>query len=421
MVLKRSKALSLGFPALVSQGSLALWGVISILIARQLPDDAYAAYALARSIEMFAGLLGGGFVLQALLKLGSEKQSRQTSATANTAMLVTLVFSILVSCLMLLFGGSLNSFYPDIPLQGITPLIAVVVVTGSLAHIPRNLLLTRLSTTRVMQADLVSFLIRGGIVGWLIYTGTLTGAVQVLKATALANMGAFLINSWNVRRIFEPSAGVNRTALNRVLGFAAFSLGTSFAGFIYTRTDILMLGKLAPPEDVAAYSASRALTSMVVMVSAAANMLLMPAISRDWTSGLKKTVMKRSIKAIGIVQLIQLPVVVALVVFPRQIIDLIYHGRYSENWPILAILGGLALVRPFGSIFSTASAAMSKPQYSFWCVLLSAAVNVTLNIILIPTMGGIGAAWATVAAVVSGAAAIVFLSIRHWRKEVCVS
>ncbi len=417
MVLKRSKALSLGFPALVSQGSLALWGVISILIARQLPDNAYAAYALARSVEMFAGLLGGGFVLQALLKLGSEKQSRQTSATANTAMLVTLVFSIVVSCFMLLFGGSLNSFYPDIPLQGITPLIAVVVVTGSLAHIPRNLLLTRLSTGKVMQADLVSFLIRGGIVGWLIYTGTLTGAVQVLKATALANVGAFLINSWNVRRIFDPSAGINRAALNRVLGFAVFSLGTSFAGFIYTRTDILMLGKLAPPEDVAAYSASRALTSMVVMVSAAANMVLMPAISRDWTSGLRKSVMKRSIRAIGIVQLIQLPVVVALVVFPRQIIDLIYHGRYSENWPILAILGGLALVRPFGSIFSTASAAMNKPQYSFWCVLLSAAVNVTLNIILIPTMGGIGAAWATVAAVVSGAAAIVFLSVRHWRKE----
>ncbi|MEA3265383.1 MAG: oligosaccharide flippase family protein [Candidatus Fermentibacteria bacterium] len=417
MVLKRSKALSLGFPALVSQGSLALWGVISILIARQLPDNAYAAYALARSIEMFAGLLGGGFVLQALLKLGSEKQSRQTSATANTAMLVTLVFSILVSCLMLLFGGSLNSFYPDIPLQGITPLIAAVVFTGSLAHIPRNLLLARLSTAQVMQADLVSFLIRGGIVGWLIYTGTLTGAVQVLKATALANLGAFLINSWNVRRIFEPSAGVNKAALKRVLGFAVFSLGTSFAGFIYTRTDILMLGKLAPPEDVAAYSASRALTSMVVMVSAAANMVLMPAISRDWTSGLRKSVMKRSVKAIGIVQLIQLPVVVALVVFPRQIIDLMYHGRYTENWPILAILGALSLVRPFGSIFSTVSAAMNKPQYSFWCILLSAAVNVTLNIILIPTMGGIGAAWATVAAVVSGAAAIVFLSIRHWRKE----
>lgn len=418
MALRRSKALDLGLPALVSQGSLALWGVISILIARQLPDNAYATYALSRSIEIFAGLLGGGFVLQALFKLGSEKHSAQTSATANTAMVVTMLFSILVSVSLLLFGGILNSFYPEIQLQCITPIIALVVITGSLAHIPRIILLTRLNTARVMRADLLSFLIRGGIVGWLIYTGTLTGTVQVLKATALANVGAFLLNAWNIRHIFEPSAGVNRAALKRVLKFAGYSLGTTFAGFIYTRTDILMLGKLAPPEDVAAYSASRALTSMVVMVSAAANMVLMPIISRDWTSGMRKVVIKTSMKAIGMVQLIQLPVVIALVVFPKQIINLVYQGKYAENWPILAILGGLALVRPFGSIFSTAGAAMNKPQYSFWSILISALVNVTLNIFLIPSMGGIGAAWATVAAVVSGAAAVMYLSLAHWKREV---
>lgn len=418
MDLKKSSLLNLGFPALVSQGSLALWGVISILIARQLPDDAYAAYALARSIEMFSCLLGGGFVLQALLKLGSERKSRETSALANTAILITITFSILAAVFLMLFGGCLDSFYPGIPLGSLLPLIALVVVTGSLVHIPRNLLLTQFNTSRVMQADLLSFLIRGGIVGWLIVDGTLTGAAQVLKATALANTGAFLLNSWNARHIFNPSAGVTSGAFNRVLRFAAYSLGTSLAGFVYTRTDILMLGRLAPPSDVAAYSASRALTSMVVMVSAAANMVLLPVVSRDWTSGLKKSVMKRTMKAICIVQLIQLPVVVALVAFPRQIIDLIYDGKYAGNWPILAILGGLALVRPFGSIFSTAAAAMNKPQYSFWSVLISAGVNVSLNIILIPRMGGTGAAWATVAAVFSGAAAVVYFALAHWKKEV---
>jgi O-antigen/teichoic acid export membrane protein len=374
-------------------------------------------YALSRSIELFGGLLGGGFVLSALLKLGSEKSSTQTSATANTAILVTLVFSLTTAVVLVLFGDSLDSFYPEIQLSGLPPVIALVVVTGALSQLPRNLLLTKLSTAKVMQADIVSFLIRGGIVGWLIYTGVLTGAVQVLKATALANTGAFFVSAWNARSIFDPSAGVNGASLRRVLKFASYSLGTSFAGFIYTRTDILMLGKLAPPEDVAAYSASRALTSMVVMVSAAANMVLMPAVSRDWTSGIRKSVMKRSMKAVAIVELIQLPVVAALVIFPVQIINTIYHGRYLANWPILAILGGLALVRPFGSIFSTVSSAMNKPQYSFWCILLSAGVNVTLNIVLIPRMGGIGAAWATVAAVVSGAVAVIILSVLHWMKE----
>lgn len=415
-VLKRSNTVNLGFPALVSQGSLAVWGILSILIARNLPDDAYAAYALARSIEMFAGLLGGGFVLQALLKIGSEKPSRETSAAANTAAVLTLAFSLVVGALLLLFGGALNSFYSDIDLAGIIPAIVLASVTGALAFIPRNMLLTRLGTGKVMQADLLSLLIRGGIVSWLIITGKLTGAVQVLQATALANIAAFFLSWWNARNCIELSAGMSRKALRRVTGFALYSLGTSLAGFVYTRTDILMLGKMAPPEDVAAYGASRALTSMVVMVSAAANMVLMPVISRAWTENRRDDLLRKTMKALLYVQLIQLPVVTILVLAPRWVIDTVYQGRYSENWPILAILGGLSLIKPFGSLFSTAGSAMGKPQYSFWSVLISAGVNVVLNILLIPRMGGQGAAWATAAAVFSGAVAVVILTLKRWSR-----
>lgn len=415
-VLRRNKTLNLGFPALVSQGSLAVWGIISILIARQLPDDAYAAYALARSIEMFAGLLGGGFVLQALLKLGSEKPSRETSQAANAASLLTLGFSLFAGAMLLVFRGALNSFYSDIDLNGIIPAIVLASVTGALAFIPRNLLLTRLGTGKVMQADLVSLSVRGGIVGWLIFSGKLTGAVQVLHATALANTAALLISGWNARHYFEPGAGLSRRALRRVSGFALFSLGTSLAGFVYTRTDILMLGKLAPPGDVAAYGASRALTSMVVMVSAAANMVLMPVISRAWSENRRSDLLKKTMKALLFVQLIQLPVVTVLVLFPKWVIDAVYQGRYADYWPILAILGGLSLIRPFGSLFSTAGSAMGKPQYSFWSVLISAVVNVGLNIVLIPKMGGQGAAWATAAAVFAGAIAVVILTLKRWRR-----
>ncbi len=360
---------------------------------------------------MFAGLLGGGFVLQALLKLGSERPSRETSAAANTAILLTVGFSIAVAVLLLLFQGVLDSFYSDIDLSRIIPSIALVAITGALAFIPRNLLLTKLGTGKVMYADILSLIIRGGIVGWLIYAGKLTGAEQVLRATALANTGAFILNFWHAKSLFDPAAGLSRDAFRRVAKFAGYSLGISLAGFVYTRTDILMLGKMAPAADVAAYSASRALTSMVVIVSAAANMVLMPVISRAWSENRRDAVIRMTMKALGIVQLIQLPVVVLLVCFPGFVIDAVYDGRYSANWPILAILGGLAVIRPFGSLFSTAGTAMNKPQYSFWSVLISAAVNIGLNLYLIPKMGGIGAALATCAAVFTGAVAAVILAL----------
>ena len=169
---------------------------------------------------MFAGLLGGGFVLQALLKLGSERPSRETSRAANTASLLTLVFSFTAGGALLLFGSALNSFYSDIDLSGIIPAIVMASVTGAFAFIPRNMLLARFGTGKVMHADLLSLSIRGGIVGWLIISGRLTGAVQVLHATALANIAAFGLSLWNARNCFELSAGISRKALKRVSGFA---------------------------------------------------------------------------------------------------------------------------------------------------------------------------------------------------------
>jgi len=365
---------------------------------------------------MFAGLLGGGFVLQALLKLGSEKPSGETSAAANSAALLTLGFSVAAGVLLLVFKNALNSFYSDIDLSGIIPAVVLASVTGAIAFIPRNILLTRLGTGKVMQADLLSLFIRGGVVSWLIFTGKLTGAAQVLHATAIANTAAFFLSGWNARHCIDLSAGISRNAFRRVTGFAVFSLGTSLAGFVYTRTDILMLGKMAPPADVAAYSASRALTSMVIMVSAAANMVLMPVISRAWSENRRHDLLKKTMKALLYVQLIQLPVVAVLTLAPKWTIDTVYQGRYTENWPILAILGALSIVKPFGSLFSTAGSAMGKPQYSFWSVLISAVVNVGLNIILIPRMGGVGAAWATAAAVIAGAVAVVILTMKRWNR-----
>ncbi len=369
-------------------------------------------------MEMFAGLLGGGFVLQALLKLGSERKSRETSAAVNTASAMTVGFSIITGALLLIFRNVLDSFYSGIDLQGVIPYIVLAAFTGSLAQIPRHMLLTRLGTGKVMFIDLLVFTVRGGIVGYLIISGKLTGVIQVLRATASANAAAFIMGTWAARGIPDISAGFTGTAFKRVMSFAAFSLGTSLAGFIYTRTDILMLGKLASAADTAAYSASRALTSMVVLVSAAANMVLMPLISRAWSENRRKETLKLVMKAIGIVELIQLPVVILLVFFSEFVINTVYDGRYLENWPILAILGTLALIRPFGSLFSSAGTAMNRPQYSFWSVLISAGVNVALNLWLIPELGGTGAALATAAAVVAGAGSVVVFTVRRYRQGV---
>jgi len=414
----RGKILRIGFPALVSRGSLAAWGIISIFIIRSLPEDAYAVYAIARSLEMFGALLGGGFIYQALLKLAAEGEGKREQQLANAGMVLALCFAV-AAALMLTLGSSLvRSFYGSLDLTGIPELLAWVVISGTICLFPRTLLLTKHRTREVMLADLLSLAVRGGIIVVLLLTGSLNSAHQIFTALIVANSCAFLLNLWMARGLFAPRAGLGKGRFVQVMKFAVFSLGTALAGFIYSRTDILMLGKLAPVKDVSSYGACRSLTALAITVSAAANMILLPMVSRMWSSNQRKLVRKRLLSSLAIGEIILLPVAAALILFPKRILDLIFEGKYTDNWPILVILGALSLVRPLGSLFSSAASGMGRPQYSLYSVLLSALTNVVLNILLIPVMGGVGAALATAFAVVSGTILVVIMTNRHISKTV---
>ncbi len=145
-------------------------------------------------------------------------------------------------------------------------------------------------------------------------------------------------------------------------------------------------------------------------------MVLLPYISRIWKQGQKKEIQSRVWSTVLLAEILILPAVILYVFFPQQVLDFVYSGKYSQNWNILLILGALAVVRPLGSFFATAASAIGKPQYSLYSVIISSVVNVSLNIYLIPRYGGFGAAIATTAAVIFGAACIVLLTTRYIRK-----
>jgi O-antigen/teichoic acid export membrane protein len=403
----RRTLVRIGLPALVSRGTMMLWGILTIFIIRILPSEAYAIYSVAKSLEMFGVLLGGGFIQDAILKLASEGDGHRERQLANSGILMAICFALLSAVLLIAGGGLIGSFYQPLDLTGIPILLAGVVITGTFSGLPRLLLLTVHRTRDVMFVDLIQFAVKSGIIFVLILTHTLQTAHQIFTAMIMANLVSFVTAGLFARNLFFPRAGVSLRRIWDVMSFAMIFMGASLANFVYTRTDTLMLGKIAPG-DVAAYGASRSLAGLIMMVIRAANMVLLPHVSRLWSQGRRSEVRPRVWSTLLLSEIIIMPAVVLYVFFPRQLLDVVYGGKYSENWDILLILGALSLVRPFGSFFAAASSAMGKPQYSFYSVIVSAVVNVGLNIYLIPRYGGLGAAIATAAAVILGSTWMVF-------------
>jgi len=355
----RSSILKLGAPALVSRATMFVWGILHIFIIRTIPEDAFASYTLARTFETFGVLIGGGFIQQAIMKMASEGDGRRERELANAGILLTLLLAVLSGVLLVGTEGIVGRFYNELDIAGLPAMLALVVVTGAVAGIPRVLLITRHRTRDVMYVDLLQFTLRGGIIGALILGGTLRTGHQIFLATAIANICSFLLSLALAKTFFFTDAPVTRRNLTTVLNFSLICLGTATANYVYTSTDIIMLGKIAPG-DVAAYGAARSLSGVFAMVNAAANMVLLPLFSRMWRQGQRGLIISRAWSSVLIAEAILLPAVAALVFFPAQILDLVYNGRYVGSWPVTMILGALIIVRPVGSYFSTAALAAGK-------------------------------------------------------------
>jgi O-antigen/teichoic acid export membrane protein len=87
----------------------------------------------------------------------------------------------------------------------------------------------------------------------------------------------------------------------------------------------------------------------------------------------------------------------ALALFAVPVISLLYGEQYAASAPLLQVLalGCLPMYLNYG--LTHALIAMDKPHVYATFTLLTLVVNVVLNLALLPNMGTVGAAWATVA------------------------
>ena len=411
----RKKIIRIGAPVLVSRGVFVIWGFFSILIVRILPEDTYAAYSIARSIQVFAVMFGGGFMMQAFIKFVAENNTGRETRIANAGIVLSMTAAIFVAGVLIVSGGLLQSFYSDIDLRGVPLALAVLVISSTLSILPRNLLIARHMTKQIMYADVFSIMVRIGITCFYILTGSLRSPLQIFGAMIAGNIVAFGVNAFFARKLIDFSLGCEKPHFRLLFGFSLVALGAGLANSIYTRTDILLLGKLADESQVAGYSACRTLTMFMVELNSAAKIVTLPLISRMWSQNRRSEIVRRVMSTVLIINIIQIPLIVLFAGFPKEVLHLLFKGKYDFAWAVLLVLGLLAIVRAVGSQFATMAVGIGKPSFALYSLIASTILNVVFNLILIPEYGALGAAIATVFAVVAGGAVVTFLTVRYWR------
>ena len=209
---------------------------------------------------------------------------------------------------------------------------------------------------------------------------------------ALAGVGLVLVY---VRLGGRPATWTFSTDLTRRLLGASWPLILSgLANAINLRVDQLMLGTIKGDEAVGTYAAAARLSEVWYFVPVAIAASVFPAMVRTH-AGDRAAFDGWMRRLYDLMVALALPIAIGVSVLSTQLIFLLYGDRYAESGPILAIHVWAGPFVFLGAALSRWLIAEDRLRFSLVRHGAGALVNVGLNLVLIPPLGGVGAAIST--------------------------
>lgn len=230
----------------------------------------------------------------------------------------------------------------------------------------------------------------------------LTAALAVADATLLwfvvpAVVFELVAAVHKVRRLPEdlrPVYGVDVRVWKGLLGeAAALSLGGILATS-FTRIDMVMLSKLDSFHAVGVYGIGYKFADVVHAASTAVMASVLPLLVRAWPD--RPDRFRRSLEhASSLLALLAVAVLVEFLLFAEPVIRLLYGSRYEVGGPAARMVVAAECVHLFGALaFTTLVATGNHRRYPI-ATFVGLAINVGLNLWLIPDHSYGGAAFAT--------------------------
>jgi O-antigen/teichoic acid export membrane protein len=245
-----------------------------------------------------------------------------------------------------------------------------------------------------------------GFVPSLVYAATYgaLGAVAVetspsltplLVAFGLSNLAYVALAAALSRRVLRP-ARPRRREWRAVLAAAA-PIGVSSAfSIVNTRADVFLLSHLRADAEVGIYSAAYRFLDLAAVAGVLLVGPVIPVFSSLFTA--RRHELKdrygRILETLGVVLL---PVAVLTPLVSADVVALVYGRGFLGASSVLNVLAWVALLTYLSLLGSALCVAAGVVRQGYWTTALAAAVNVALNLVLIPRFGFMGSAWATLA------------------------
>ena len=215
-------------------------------------------------------------------------------------------------------------------------------------------------------------------------------AVYQLIAAAFGSLVAFILT----KKYIVWSRKINWKSIEQLFDYGKYVFATNISVVLYKNIDRIMLGTLSV-SAVAIYDLPIGINNLMEVPFPPMPTIVFPQTAQKMEAEGINAVKKIYENSVTAVLCLIIPAIFVIELFPHQIIYFIAGKAYLDTVPILRITALYAFFVPFARQFGTVFDAIGKPKISFYFVVLGALLNLIFNYILIPKMGIMGAAYAT--------------------------
>lgn len=394
---------------LVSQVAvLALDFVVGVLVTRALGTAGRGTLALASTTAAVFyqfGLLGFHSANTARAAQGKDPIPVLVANSVAIALVVGLVSALILALIRDIV------FDPTIMTVGILLVVVVAVPVYVAQQLLQSILLGLERVKTLNHIDIAIRLVQVVIVSGLLALSLVTPLVVLAVGVGVALLSTVLCARFALNgngRLRWPDPGLIGT-------MAAFSFKayiTALLGYFVFRSDILMLAWLGTIDEVGQYSTALMIVNAIYILPQTISRMIFPKLSAEQD---QPTRLSLAGSVATRVALLMLPVVIV----GGLIADWLFPFVYGDAFAAAGVMFQWLLP---GVFFWSVENVLRKPwesqRHATWVIAVwgtALALNLALNFVLIPRLGGIGAAIASSCALTLVFVATLTVFARAWR------
>lgn len=376
-------------------------GLLTVLLARLLNPETYGLLFLALSILMIAQVFSKLGIAKSAARYISEYQEKNPGQIANIierSLAANLVTIVTVSILFL-FTHELIAVIVGEP--DLTPLLVLgvlfiisesfMIYTRTVAQGFENI---KLSAT-IYAIDRAGRLILAiGLV--LLGYGAIGALLGYIVAGLLASVVGFVILYIHHYQSLYKEAEMEPRLFRRILEYNIPLTLTSLTGKIDTQVDTILVGFFLNPVAVSFYVISKQIVEFIEMPATALGFSMSPTYGKQKAGGELATAARMFETTLNHTILLYLPAAIGMFLVADPTVELVFGAEYAGAVPVLQVLSVYLVIHSITDIIDQPLDFLGRARDRAIAKSIASISNVGLNIWLIPLIGVVGAALATV-------------------------